>query len=655
MAVVYGQFALASQFSTIEKITPGPDGNVWFTEEEAVYMPALGKAVLVGAIGTFNTTTHAIAEYPIGNNNTASAPIGITTGPDGNLWFADSGLGAIGTINPTTHAIVEYPVGRAGSTPTGIATGPDGNLWFTDPGLGAIGTINPTTHAVAAYPTNMLNANPEAIVSGPGGLLWFTESHAIGTVDPTTHAMVDTPVANGHVTLGVYPAITVGPDGNVWFTAYENLGASRPPLTYFGEIDAMTRAVSIYPASTVSGPDFLSSITVGPDGNIWSSVTEINPTTHVIVTNQIVPYAASSDLLQGIAKGPDNKFYYTGTGAIGQARVVPQTEAVINSNVNFDSTSDGTDLGGPVAGRTVYLDLRGDGRLDPGDPTAVTDATGYYLFTGLAPGSYTVRAVTYPGDVVTNPAGGGSTIMAVGGQSSNPPTIGIVLTSAVLPIAPSVSPFGASNPDVSTAEVNGLYRLILGRAPDATGGANAVAYLKGGGSLAALASGLFHSTEYETLAVQADFRNYLGRSGSSSDIAAGVAALKAGATEKDLAGFFFSTPEFSQLHASNADFATAAYQDILGRTPSSSELALVTGLLAGSLSRQGLTSFMLGSQEAALRAVNGFYSTFLARQGDPAGIAFWVADLQGGASLVDVAAAFAPAPDYVARANKTVH
>jgi streptogramin lyase len=645
MAVVYDQFALASQFSSIEKITPGPDGNVWFTEEEAVYMPALGKAVLVGAIGTFNTTTRAIAEYPIGNN-TASAPIGITVGPDGNLWFADSGLGAIGTINPTTHAIVEYPVGRAGSKPTGIASGPDGNLWFTDPGLEAVGTINPTTHAVAAYPTNKSDANPGAIVSGPGGLLWFTEQHAIGTVDPTTHAMVDYALAPGSSGSAVQPAITIGPDGNVWFIAAEF--GIRTVSYQFGEVDATSHAVSVFGSSDGT------SITVGPDGNLWSGSLEINPTTHVVVTNQVIPSNGSTVSVEGIARGPDNKFYYAGIGEIGQGRIVPLTEAVIFSNVNFDSSSDGTDSGGPVAGRTVYLDLKGDGTLDPGDPTAVTGPYGIYAFTGLAPGSYTVRAVTYPGDVVINPAGGGSTIMAVGGQSNAPPTIGIVQTSAVLPIGPSLNPFGTSNPDVSTAEVNGLYRLILGRAPDASGGAAAVAYLKGGGSLAALASGLFHSTEYESLVVQADFRNYLGRTGPPDAIAAGVAALQAGTTEEALAEFFLSTPEYNQLHASNADFATAAYEDILGRAPSSSELASVTGQLAGGLSRQGLTSFLLGSSEATLRAVSGFYSTFLAKRGDPAGIAFWVSGLQGGASLVDVATDFASSSGYVARANNTV-
>jgi hypothetical protein len=47
-----------------------------------------------------------------------------------------------------------------------------------------------------------------------------------------------------------------------------------------------------------------------------------------------------------------------------------------------------------LPGWTVYLDLNHDGKLDPGDPTTVTDLVdGTYFFSGLAAGSYVVRAV----------------------------------------------------------------------------------------------------------------------------------------------------------------------------------------------------------------------------------------------------------------------
>lgn len=57
----------------------------------------------------------------------------------------------------------------------------------------------------------------------------------------------------------------------------------------------------------------------------------------------------------------------------------------LNGNGVFDPGESG------LAGKTVYLDSNENGQLDTGEPTAVTDASGNYSFTNLAPGMYTVR------------------------------------------------------------------------------------------------------------------------------------------------------------------------------------------------------------------------------------------------------------------------
>ena len=71
------------------------------------------------------TTSGAITEFPVptgfGNSN-------ITTGSDGNLWYA-SNEAAIVRVKPNGKAAAfSTPPGQ----PNGITVGPDGKIWFTD-------------------------------------------------------------------------------------------------------------------------------------------------------------------------------------------------------------------------------------------------------------------------------------------------------------------------------------------------------------------------------------------------------------------------------------------------------------------------------------------------------------------------------------------
>jgi streptogramin lyase len=105
------------------RITAGPDGNLWFTQN-------------IGAIGRI-TPTGDITEFT-DNLTPNSGPVEIAAGPDGNLWFTEiENPGRIGRITPTGD-ITEFAIPSPNSGPVGIAAGPDTNLWFTQntkPGL----------------------------------------------------------------------------------------------------------------------------------------------------------------------------------------------------------------------------------------------------------------------------------------------------------------------------------------------------------------------------------------------------------------------------------------------------------------------------------------------------------------------------------------
>ena len=145
---------------------------------------------------------------------------GITSGPGGNLWFADPQNDAIGVLDPTSGHTAEFTIPTPSSFPGTIVEGPDHALWFTERDADRIGRIDPVTHAFTQYDIPTANTSPRGITVGPDGEIWFTEEEhaAIGSVDPATGAVHEYSVAgvdhNGAHTF--LDGITTGPDGNLW-------------------------------------------------------------------------------------------------------------------------------------------------------------------------------------------------------------------------------------------------------------------------------------------------------------------------------------------------------------------------------------------------------------------------------------------------------
>src|SRR5437763_696124 len=108
-----------------------------------------------------------ITEFPTPTGS--SDPIGITTGPDGNLWFSVWAGSHIGRIT-TAGTITEFPIPTQSSLPEGITVGPDGNLWFAEFNIGNIGRIT-TAGLVTEF--HVSTSGPWGITAGPDGNLWF--------------------------------------------------------------------------------------------------------------------------------------------------------------------------------------------------------------------------------------------------------------------------------------------------------------------------------------------------------------------------------------------------------------------------------------------------------------------------------------------------
>jgi streptogramin lyase len=237
--VVVGEFTVPTPNSSPVGITAGPDGDVWFVEQ------AGNK---VGRITPGGTITELAIPTP------ASMPRDITAGPDGNLWFTESATNKIGRIT-TGGTITEFAVPTANSGPRDITTGPDGDLWFTEQTANKIGRITTSGVVTGEFTVPTANSTPRGIVSGPDGNLWFTERNGqkIGKITPAGVITEFALAANS----GPFD-IAAGSDGNLWFTEE---GTNK--------IGTITTGGVITEIPTPTTPSAPFGITSGPDGNLW--------------------------------------------------------------------------------------------------------------------------------------------------------------------------------------------------------------------------------------------------------------------------------------------------------------------------------------------------------------------------------------------------
>jgi len=321
------EFALPTASSGPMGITTGPDGNLWFVE---------GDGNRIGRI----TTAGAITEFAIPTAN--SQPQQIVSGPDGNLWFVEGNANKIGRITPA-GVITEYSNPTSPGFPQSLTVGPDGNLWFADQGPigaggasvvtgnGSIGRIT-TAGVITKFAVPTANSEPNFITTGPDGALWFTYGNdknvGINKIGRITTAGVVTdfsiPTANSSPMF-----IVTGTDGALWFT--EGASSKIGRITTAGVITEYALPVNTNPLG----------ISVGPDGALWFAEAGLwtpsgfvgggqkigRITTSGVISEFAIPTATSRP--GGITMGPDGALWFSEVNGNKIGRLLPSaTNAV---------------------------------------------------------------------------------------------------------------------------------------------------------------------------------------------------------------------------------------------------------------------------------------------------------------------------------------
>jgi streptogramin lyase len=313
------EYSTAVSDENPNNITVGPDGAMWFAESGAA---SFGR---IPATGTSPVAT----DVALPTTNGTPQPEGIAAGPDGNLWWADCG-GTSTVGNVTTAGVGTSYTTQSNAYPKNIVQGPDGAMWFTECGASSIGRITTEGVMTPAIPSLTANSYPVGIVVGSDGNLWFTECNAnkIGKITPAG-ALTEISLPNSPG--GPY-GITAGPDGALWFVEIGGNKVGRIPTTG-------TQSTDITEYSTGITGSSLRYITTGPDGALWftehtksasgllkndSVIGRLDPQSSGI-TEYAVQTANSSPT--GITAGPDGAIWFTECSASNIGRIAIQTSA----------------------------------------------------------------------------------------------------------------------------------------------------------------------------------------------------------------------------------------------------------------------------------------------------------------------------------------
>jgi hypothetical protein len=108
--------------------------------------------------------------------------------------------------------------------------------------------------------------------------------------------------------------------------------------------------------------------------------------------------------------------------------VIPTT-ATVQGRTFEDRNADGTQLAGEnaIGGVTVFADANGNGNLDGGESSTVSNGTGDYTLANVPTGAITIRELPPAGYIVSNPSAGNLNL--TGGQTQAGVNFGNFLTA----------------------------------------------------------------------------------------------------------------------------------------------------------------------------------------------------------------------------------
>ena len=299
-------------------IVAGPDGNMWFVDENA------GALVRIGMGGAFH-------EFPLSTFLGADA-VSMAVGADGKFYLSTESTDIVQVTTGGMAASIHIPSGDSTAL-DGIARGPDGNVWFTE--FNHIGKITPMGKITEfKYVTQPGTNQYGGVTGGSDGNVWFAESsqNAIGRIVPSTGK-----ITMFHITAPCTPAaVVLAKDNNVWFACL----VTSPTMGRIAPSGAI-KTFSI--GGSFGGNETMQFCARGPDGEPWcaprnnGNVFRVNTATDTITT--FTPPFAAGESPDAVAAGPDGNVWIDTIGGQHIDVLVLEPMAVTPTSLTFTALS----------------------------------------------------------------------------------------------------------------------------------------------------------------------------------------------------------------------------------------------------------------------------------------------------------------------------
>ena len=170
-------------------------------------------------------------------------------------------------------------------------------------------------------------------------------------------------------------------------------------------------------------------------------------------------------------------------------------------------------------------------------------------------------------------------------------------------------------------------------------------------TLGTVAAQFAGSAEAASQLVQGYYQKYLGRTASAAELSYWVTVLQHGTTDQQVLTGFVSSGEYFQKAGNTAQgWLDTLYRDLLNRGADSGGESYWLGQ-AGKLSRADIASGFVFGGERQGGIVASYYQQYLGRTANSSEVAGWVTALGQGQTHQQVIAAFVGSPEYFQRHN----